>query len=386
MESTAALATAGEVPLRLAALVQRCNQCAICSGTCPKARVKPGFLPRRMVYDVITGNSSRVIDSGMAWHCLTCRQCEVKCPMGVNFVHMIRELRREMLLKGIRCTLAHDNTFGSSLFDIMKHNNVKPNRKKFLAKDVKTSDESEVLYFMGCITYLDIVFKDDVGSEGMDIADNTIRLLNAIGIQPAIAEEEKCCGHDQLWRGDFKTFEELAKQNEFLKRYKTIVTNCPECYRTLAVDYKEKLGIDLNVKHISEILLEHKDKLKGMHGKTVTYHDACRLGRYMGVYDAPRELLKSAGYEVKEMAHAKEESLCCGVPQFVNCDDESKEIRRRKLKEAIATEAEMLITPCPKCQIHLKCLQVDGSEQLSGKKYNIEILDLSTALVKEEKK
>lgn len=372
-----------------------CNQCSICSGTCPKARVLRGFLPRRIVYDVITGNEDRVIERGDPWNCITCAQCQAKCPMGVDFVDIIRDLRRKMLLSGKGCVVAHDNTFGSSLFNILRNRKVKPKRKDFLAKDVRVNDSSEVLYFMGCVPYMDAVFKDDVGYEGMRVANNTIRLLNAIDIEPAVLDGEKCCGHDQLWRGEDELFKDLAEQNlEYLKNYDTIVTTCPECYMTLAVEYKKRMEAELKVMHLSEYLLEHKDKLlekmkakanvdpeKKSPIKTVTFHDSCRLGRYMGVYHPPREILKAVGYEIREMRHTREEALCCGVPQFVSCDDENKELRRRKLEEALETGAEVMVTPCSKCQIHLKCLQMDKGEREEGREYNIDIKDLSTALM-----
>ncbi|MEE8403379.1 MAG: (Fe-S)-binding protein, partial [Candidatus Hydrothermarchaeaceae archaeon] len=297
--------------------VKTCYQCGMCSGVCPKAIVKPGFLPRKMVHEMITGHVERGLESGDAWDCLTCGTCQDKCPMNVDFLDMVRESRRAG--KGANCKVAHDNTLGMDFYNILKNKNTKPRRKKFLSEDVRVDDDSDVLYFMGCVTYLDIIFKDDVGFEGMDIADNTIRLLNAVGITPAVLDGEKCCGHDQFWRGQNEFFEEFAKQNvEHLKKYKTIVTSCPECYRTLAVDYKERLGIELNVKHISELLVEKVGEIEPNGSKKVTFHDSCRLGRYMNVYDQPRELLKKAGHEVLEMAKTREESICCGVSAFVN--------------------------------------------------------------------
>jgi Fe-S oxidoreductase len=357
--------------------VRKCYQCGTCSGICPKARVKTGFLPRRMVHEVITGNASKVIESGDSWDCLTCGTCQSVCPMKIDFLDMIRKSRKAGM--DGHCKLAHENVIGGSFYNILKNEKTKPKRRQFLDKDVKINEKSDVLYFMGCVTYLDIIFKDDIGFEGMEIADNTVRLLNLVGVEPAVLDEEKCCGHDQLWRGQTETFEEFAKQNsEFLENYKTIVTSCPECYRTLAVDYKNA-GVELNVKHISEILLENVDKIKGNRNNgVVTFHDSCRLGRFMGIYEPPRELLKSAGYEIREMQKNKEEALCCGVSAFVNCDDENKEIRRRKMKDALETGAKIMVTPCPKCQIHLKCLQRDESEP----DYDIEIMDLSTILMK----
>ncbi len=96
--------------------------------------------------------------------------------MNVDFLDMVRESRRAGTAAS--CKVAHENTLGMDFYNIMQNESIRPRRKKFLAKDVKTDDESDVLYFMGCVTYLDIIFKDDVGFEGMDIADNTIRLLD----------------------------------------------------------------------------------------------------------------------------------------------------------------------------------------------------------------
>ncbi len=363
----------------LADLVSRCYQCAICSGVCPKARVKPGFLPRRIVFRSLT--NPEALDDGAVWDCLTCGLCLQKCPMKVDIPGLVRAARAGLVERGGGCTVAHDGL--KSLYGIMAGRGVKPRRKEFLAKDLKIDDNSDTLYFMGCVPYLDILFKEDVNFEGMGIADNTIRLLNAVGIEPAVVDGEKCCGHDQLWRGQVDQFMELGKQNmEFLKRYKRIVTSCPECYRTLALDYKEMFGAKLEVVHISELLAKEVGKLKtnGTH-RVATFHDSCRLGRHMGVYDAPREVLRALGYELREMTNTREESLCCGVPQFVRCDDENKEIRRRRLKDAVGTGAELLITPCAKCQIHLKCLQNDKGEELLENKYNIRIVDFTTALM-----
>lgn len=373
----------------LATISQMCYQCAICSSTCPKAKTKPGFLPRRIVYNVLTGNVERVVESGDAWNCLTCRKCQVHCPMGVDFTSIIQELRREALSMDLGPVIAHSNTFGPSLVNIIKNADLTPVHRKFLAEDLRISGESNVLYFMGCTAFLDIVFKDDVGFEGLEVANNTIRLLNAVGVEPAVLDGEKCCGHDQIFRGEDNVFEELARQNaEVLRNYETIVISCPECYRALSVDYKEIIGVELNVKHISEFLLEHRNKLKvkDSNRKSITFHDSCRLGRYMGVYEEPRKLLRAVGYEILEMENSRGDAICCGVPQFVNCDDENKEIRRRRMIDAVATGAELMVTPCMKCQIHLKCLQRDGSERQLGRKYPIEIMDFSTALVKNLKK
>ena len=372
-------------PHELKELAAKCYQCGICSGACPIARVKADFLPRKIVLDSATGFSSKVVFSGSAWNCLTCALCQVKCPMNVDFLGLMRELRKDMNQERISCVCAHSNIL-KPLYNIMKNENMQPKRSDLIDKNLKINEKSETLYFMGCLPYFDAIFNEDVGFDGLEIANNTIRLLNIVGTEPAVLDGEKCCGHDFFWRGEDETFEELARQNiENLKKYKTIVVSCPECYRTLALDYKERFGAELNVKHISQFLAERINKLDGDGNSVITFHDSCRLGRHMNVYEDPRRLLHHVGYQLKEMEHNREDSLCCGVSCFVSCDDEAKEIRKRKLEEALKTGAKIMVTTCPKCQIHLKCLQKDLSEAKEGK-YDIEIKDFSTVLVEKLEK
>jgi Fe-S oxidoreductase len=358
--------------------VGRCYQCGVCSGSCPVVKVRKEFSPRRILMNMSLGNASKVISSGVLWNCLTCGTCEVKCPMDVDFLELVKDLRTLMLKEEVFYNPSHEGLLGP-LYNILKDEAMNPRRKALLAEGVRIDDDSDTLYFVGCLPYMDVIFKDDLGFEGLEIANNNLRLLNAIGIEPAIADEEKCCGHDFLWRGRKEFFAELGRQNEsFLKQYERIVVSCPECYRTLAIDYKEELGIKLNVVHISELLAESVDELDFLGtADDVTFHDSCRLGRYMGVYDAPRDLLGAAGHKVREMMKNREESLCCGISAFISCNDKSKEIRRGLMKEALETGAKTLVTSCPKCQIHLKCLQNDESEP----EYEIRIADLSTVVL-----
>ena len=362
----------------IAETVGKCYQCGVCSGSCPVVKVRREFSPRRIIMSVGIGRASEIVSSGILWHCLTCGTCEVKCPMDVEILDIVRNLRTQMLKQGVLYNPSHENLLGP-LYSIMKNEAIKPKRRNLLGEGIRTNDHSDTLYFTGCIPYMDVIFKDELDFKGLSIINDSIKLLNAIGIEPAIADQEKCCGHDFLWRGHEGIFKKLGRYNEsFLKRYKRIVVSCPECYRTLAVDYKEKLGIDLNVTHISELLTESINKLQFTgKGNSVTFHDSCRLGRYMKVYDPPRELLKAAGHDVREMAKNREESLCCGISAFVSCNDKSKEIRRKLMKEALKTSAKTLVTSCPKCQIHLKCLQNDESEP----EYSIRVADLSTVIL-----
>jgi Fe-S oxidoreductase len=107
---------------------------------------------------------------------------------------------------------------------------------------------------------------------------------------------------------------------------------------------------------------------------TVTFHDPCRLGRHMGIYDEPRALISAIpGLTFVEMPRSRERAICCGVGGWMNCTSFSKMIQANRLKEARAAGADVLVTACPKCEIHLKCALND---QALRDEVGIEIKDL----------
>ena len=220
----------------------------------------------------------------------------------------------------------------------------------------------------------------DIGIEGLDISKAGIKILNHLGIEPQVLGEERCCGHDQLWQGDFDTFRALAQINmDLFKRngIKRIVTACPECAYTLKVDYPKFGSVyGLEVLHIAEVFAAGGLRLES-DGIRVTFQDPCRLGRFMDVYDAPRKALTDAGYEIVEMDRSRGSSLCCGTSCWTSCGQVSKQIQVERLQEAKATQAQILVTACAKCQIHFKCAQ---SDPLLAKDIAIDIRDLTTLI------
>jgi len=107
----------------------------------------------------------------------------------------------------------------------------------------------------------------------------------------------------------------------------------------------------------------------------VTFHDPCRLGRHLGIYDAPRALMEAMGFQLKELEHSRQASLCCGTSCWTACGRVSKNIQIERLQQARATGADMLVTACVKCQIHFRCAQQDPG--LSNE-LKIDIRDLTT--------
>ncbi|MCL5960004.1 MAG: (Fe-S)-binding protein [Chloroflexi bacterium] len=156
-----------------------------------------------------------------------------------------------------------------------------------------------------------------------------------------------------------------------------IITPCPECYQTLKVDYSQHLGaLGAEVVHLSQFLAERLDKLHLERGseKTVTYHDPCRLGRFSGLFDQPRRILAALpGIERREMSRSRALAGCCGAHAWNNCGAIAKGIQLDRLQEARSTGASVLVTACPKCEIHFKCsMQNHGATR----DYEIEVRDL----------
>ncbi len=211
------------------------------------------------------------------------------------------------------------------------------------------------------------------------MARATVRVLNALGIEPQVLADERCCGHDLLWEGNVVLFRQLAQLNAQLIRdsgAKRIVTSCPECARALKVDYPAS-GIDLGVEvlHLAELVTQGsglgaaKTKLGQIMDDTqprhpspkpkVTFHDPCRLGRHLGIYDAPRQLFEMLGLQLIEMPRHREHGLCCGTNGWTHCGAANKRIKVERLREAQSTGADMLVTACIKCQIHFRCALQD---------------------------
>jgi Fe-S oxidoreductase len=262
----------------------------------------------------------------------------------------------------------------------------KQKRLEWLPKEYRVSENSDVLLWVGCAPYFEPIF-EDTGFNALDITRASLKTLNLLGIEPKLLPNEKCCGHDALWTGDIETFKKLAEHNATQIKeagVKKIVFSCPEGYRTFKLDYPNYVELGCEVQHISELLAEkigqNGVKFKEIK-KKVTYQDPCRLGRHLGVYDAPRKVLESIpGIELIEMRHSGLESICCGTSAFTNCDSYSNMLRAERLSEAVETGADILITACPKCQTHFRCAMVDkGEEHRPTPK--IEIMDLANLVV-----
>jgi Fe-S oxidoreductase len=363
-----------------------CLECGKCSAVCPITlwEKRTYCSPRLLIEKALNRGSDNVYEDPLFWSCLTCKRCSQLCPSDVLFSEFMRDARGLARNDGLSGECTHGEviqTWGQMMTDP----DLDQNRLEWLDGDLRISPDSEVLYFVGCLPYYQVQFKD-LGIEGLAIARAAVRILNHLGIAPQVLSDERCCGHDQIWQGDRVTFDALARLNlERIKatQAKQIITTCPECARTLGLDYPKQVGEHgMEVLHLSQFISRHpaaatldwnSQKMKS----SATYQDACRLSRLLGVYEEPRALLHDSGLELLEMERTRRSSLCCGTSCWTACGQVSKNIQVERLKEARATGAELLITTCIKCQIHFKCAQQDHALE---KDIDIPIRDLTTVL------
>lgn len=360
-----------------------CLECSKCTSICPVARYDPSYSPRSVIENAALGLESENTHDKKLFSCLSCYACSLRCPSDVDYPAFVRRIR-EMAFRSDEHGCPAHGGFLHSVTRLMSKSPYKQKRLGWLSGKHKTSDRSDTLFFVGCAPYFEPVF-GYLGVRALDSTEASLEILNHSGVEPMLLSDEKCCGHDALWTGDVETFRRLAGHNTRLIKeagVKRIVFSCPEGYRTLKLDYPAhgfELGCELQ--HISEFVAERieQGELKFRElSKKVTYQDPCRLGRHLGIYDSPRRVLEAIpGLELLEMEKNRECALCCGTSAFTNCDLHSHEMRVERLREAEASGAEVLVTNCPKCQVHFECAMNDRSG-LKAPDIRIEVTDLAS--------
>jgi Fe-S oxidoreductase/nitrate reductase gamma subunit len=347
-----------------------CLNCGRCESVCPANISGMALSPRAvvqglrsaMVETLIRPSGShpdeplltRWLGEEMAWQCTTCAACIDICPVFVNPVAGMIEMRRaDALMTGSVPASA-----GLALRNIERQNNPwgLPAADRTAWADgldiriLEPGQETDVLLFVGCA----LSYDDRNKKSGAAF----IRLLKTAGVDFAIlGDAEACCGETARRLGNEYIFQVLAQQNiETLKShtFKRIVTQCPHCYNTLKNEYPQ-FGGSFEVLHYTELLAGLGSRLpqNGAAGETVTYHDSCYLGRHNQVYEQPRQLLGRAGVRQVEMARRHRNGFCCGGgggQMWMETDAETR-ISNVRIAEALETGAGVVATACPYCML-----------------------------------
>ena len=361
--------------------VRLCLDCGKCTVVCPVAQCDSSFNPRLITQRRLGQRDSNPQDETI-WSCVNCYMCVERCNYRVRFPEFISAMRSEALAEGYQAQCSHGGML-QALMHMMARKDLKQDRLGWLPHGVEVSDKCETLFFVGCAPYFDVIF-NDLSVSTLQGVKGSLKMLNHAGIPFSLLDNERCCGHDLIVQGDRSGFHDLARANiEDFARHgiKRIITNCPECLHTLKVDYsKVEGGGGIEVLHLTQVisaLVERGDFSLGRVEGKATYHDPCALGRCARVFDEPRTVLSAvAGLELVEMDHSREKSLCCGSSPWVHCSAVNRKIQERRLAQAEAVGADLMVTACPKCQIHLRCAQKAGGTMVS----QMQIQDLASLL------
>ncbi len=325
--------------------LKKCYQCGTCTGTCPWSALTD-FNIRKLIRQGQFGFDG--IEEFM-WDCSTCNYCVSRCPRGVEIIDIVRAVRRVYAEGGLLPESLR--VFVGSLSARGNPWSGDGNKRNDWCQDGCPVHEigMEYLYFTCCTVCYD--------PRNIRVARATAALLNRAGISWGLpGTDVNCCGESVGKVGNAALFEQLKDNNR--KRFdaagvRRIIVNSPHCYYT----FREEYGGGYDVVHIVELLAEliREGKLvpmRDLEGVKITYHDPCYLGRHSGIYDAPRDVLRSIpGIDFVEMPRTREQAICCGGGGGGLWTEREKGERLSDLRveEALETGATVLATACPYC-------------------------------------
>ena len=376
-----------------------CAVCGRCTESCPAHITGKTLSPMHIVENlkehltqagpgVLRGKDDqdekpligRFIGEEALWDCLTCGACEQECPVGVEHIDTIVDMRRNLVMEQGRMP----DTAMSALASMEQRGHPwrgTPYSRTDWAEglDVRTLEEhpdAEVLFWVGCTGALE--------QRSQRVARAMASVLKRAGVDFAILGAQEVCTGDPARRmGNEYLYQTLARQNiETLSRYnfKKVVTICPHCFNTIKNEYPD-LGGEYAVQHYSEFIAELIEQGRIRPSvrvdETVAYHDSCYLGRHNGVYDAPRQIAKAVpGLRLVEMERRRERGFCCGAGGGHMWMDESRgrRVNHVRTEEFLQTEADTVGVSCPFC---LQMFEEGiGSEGLQGKKQAKDLLEI----------
>lgn len=377
-----------------------CTECGRCSSQCPATASGKPLAPRQMLLDLrdylyehpeqmtAKGNGDgngvgkenivgSVVPDDVLWSCTTCRACEEACPVLIEYVDKIVDMRRHLVQEEARFPAELTRTF-KGMETQGNPWGLNTDKRMDWAEStgleiplLADNPDAEYLYYVGCAGAFDDRNKKTTASFA--------RLLQKAGLNFAVlGPEEPCNGETARRLGNEYLYQSMAQMAvDTLNGYnvKKVIVNCPHCFNTMKNEFPQ-FGGNYEMIHAADLLADlikrGKIQLKDEINRTnVTYHDSCYYGRYNGIYESPREILhRMPGLRLNEMERSRNKAMCCGAGGGWMWMEEprDKRVNHLRVQQALETNPEMIAVSCPFCTTMftdgLKAKEADEKVQL----------------------
>jgi Fe-S oxidoreductase len=384
-----------------------CTECGRCQSQCPAWHTEKPLSPKLLIMAMrdhalskipstgpIVGLEGAPISPDVLWSCTSCGACVNECPVDIEHVDHIVNMRRFQVL----VESEFPSELGGTFRNLEKSGNPwganRQDRDAWIAEcdfpiqkiEGEIPEDVEYLFWVGCAGAFE--------ERGKKTTKAVAELLHMAGVSfGVLGKRETCTGDPARRAGNEFLYQILSRENiETLNEVfahrgvKKVVVTCPHCFTTIGRDYRQS-GYEFEMVHHTQLLnqLVREGRLKpvakeNVGGKKLTYHDPCYLGRHNQIYEPPRELLASAGADLVEMPRNKERSFCCGAGGGRMWMEEKlgSRINLNRVEEAINTGAEEIAVGCPFCRVMV-------SDGVTAKGAEVEVLDVAQALLRSVK-
>ncbi len=398
------LGTRGDISWKGLLDMTSCTECGRCQSQCPAWHTDKPLSPKLLIMAMRDHAMAKVVETenlvgdkapismDVLWSCTNCGACVNECPVDIEHVDHIVNMRRFQVL----VESEFPTELGGTFRNLEKAGNPwganKQDREGWIAEcdfPVKVvsgelPEDVEYLFWVGCAG----AYEERAKKTTKAVAE----LLHMAGVNFAVlGKRETCTGDPARRSGNEFLYQILAAENiETFKEtfgnrgVKKVVVTCPHCFTTIGKDYAQS-GYELQMLHHTQLLntLVKEGKLKTSPHKAdqkITFHDPCYLGRHNQIYAPPRELLEASGCDIEEMPRNQERSFCCGGGGGRMWMEETlgSRINLNRVDEAIATKAPEVAVACPFCRIMVG----DG---MTARQSDVEVLDVAQVLLRSVK-